>query len=180
MKLRSLSLYLISSFFCLSTYSQKHMKFMGIPIDGNAYSFCQKLVEKGFSKDNGNVPNAYCLIGKFYGENANIQVDYTYDTNTVYSVTVYIIKRTGLALYPIQRDFLKAVEEKYKYEKKTINPQLYQYDYYIYDSFEPIGLIQTSILDKSVFQSLKEAMLSITYVDIENYMDYENRKRKDI
>lgn len=153
---------------------------MGIPIDGNVNSFCQKLIEKGFSKDNGNAPNAYCFIGKFYGEDANIQVDYTYNTHTVYSVTVYIIKRTGLALYPIQRDFLKAVEEKYKFEKKTVDPQLYQYDYYIYDGFNLVGLIQTSILDQSVFQSLKDAMLSITYVDVENYMDYENRKREDI
>lgn len=180
MKLRFLTTYLITILFCLCTYSQKHMGFMGIPIDGNANSFVNKLREKGFSKDIEDIPNAYCLTGKFYGEDANIQVDYAYDTHTVYSVTVYIVKRTGLALYSIQRDFLKAVEEKYKFKKETINSQLYQYDYYIYDGFDPVGLIQTFIVDSKTIQTAKEAMLSITYLDIENYMNYENRKRNDI
>ena len=166
---------------CLSVNAQTdHFKFMGIPIDGNVSSFCQKLKEKGFSKDKEDAPNAYCFTGKFYGEDANVQVDYTHDSHTVYSVTVYIIKRTALALYPIQRDYLKAVEDKYKFEKKVINPQLYQYDYYIFDGFDPIGLIQTFIVDSNTIQSTKEAMLSISYVDVENYMDYENRKRNDI
>lgn len=180
MKRRFLTTYFVSFLICLCTYSQKHMKFMGIPIDGNANFFIQKLGEKGFSRDKEDVPNAYCVTGKFYGEDANIQVDYTYDTHTVYSVTVYIVNRTGLALYPIQRDFLKAVEEKYKFKKEVINPQLYQYDYYIYDGFDPIGLIQTFIVDSKTIQAAKEAMLSITYLDIENYMNYENRKRNDI
>ena len=83
-------------------------------------------------------------------------------------------------MYPIQRDYLKAVEDKYKFEKKVINQQLYQYDYYIFDGFDPIGLIQTFIVDSNTIQSTKEAMLSISYVDVENYMEYENRKRNDI
>lgn len=95
--------------------------------------FCKKLVEKGFRKDTEDVNNAYYFIGKFYGEDANIQVDYTHDTHIVYSVTVYIVKHSALSLYPIQRDFLKAVEDKYKFKKETVNPQLYQYDYYIFD-----------------------------------------------
>lgn len=173
-------LFLFVSISMLNAQPVKHMKFMGIPIDGNVISFCQKLKEKGFSKDKEDAPNAYCFTGKFYGEDANVQVDYTHDSHTVYSVTVYIIKRTALALYPIQRDYLKAVEDKYKFEKKVINPQLYQYDYYIFDGFDPIGLIQTFIVDSNTIQSTKEAMLSISYVDVENYMDYENRKRNDI
>ena len=160
--------------------SQKHMRFMGIPIDGSANLFCQKLMEKGFSKDKEEVANAHCFIGKFYGEDANIQVDYTHDTHIVYSVTVYIIKHSALSLYPIQRDFLKAVEDKYKFKKETINPQLYQYDYYIFDGLDPVGLIQTFIVDSKTIQATREAMLSITYLDVENYMDYENRKREDI
>lgn len=173
-------LFLFVSISMLNAQSVKHMKFMGIPIDGNAISFCQKLKEKGFSKDKEDAPNAYCFTGKFYGEDANVQVDYTHDSHKVFSVTVYIIKRTALALYPIQRDYLKAVEDKYKFEKKVINPQLYQYNYYIFDGFDPIGLIQTFIVDSNTIQSTKEAMLSISYVDVENYMDYENRKRNDI
>ena len=164
----------------LCVLSQGHMKFMGIPIDGNVNIFCDGLKSKGFIRDVGDVENAYCFVGKFYGEDASIQVDYTYDTHIVYSVSVYIVKHSALSLYPIQRDFLKAVEDKYIFKKKTINPQLYQYDYYIFDGLYPIGFIQTFIVDSRTVQSTKEAMLSIIYLDVENYIDYENRKRKDI
>lgn len=163
--------------------SQKHMKFMGIPMDGNAYSFCQKLEGKGFlkDKDGGNESLNVCsYIGKFYGEDANIDVEYTHDTHIVYSVTVSIIKSTALSLYSIQRDYLRAVEEKYKFEKNVIDPQLYKYDYYIYDGYDPVGMIQTFIVSPDMVQSMREAMLSITYLDVENYMNYENRKRNDI
>lgn len=164
----------------LNAQSIKHMKFMGIPIDGKPSTFCNKLEGMGFYKDTGKVPNASCYVGKFYGEDANIQVNYTHDTYTVYSVNVYIIKKTALELYPILRDFLKGVEDKYKYERKAVNPQLYQYDYYIFDGFDPIGLIQTFIVDSNSVPTTQEAMLSINYVDVENYLNYENRKRNDI
>lgn len=167
----------------LCMLSQKHMKFMGIPIDGNAYSFCQKLEEKGFlmDRDGGNESMDVCsFIGKFYGEDAHIDVEYTHDTHIVYSVTVSIIKSSALSLYSIQRDYLRAVEEKYKYEKNTLDPQLYKYDYYIYDGYDPVGMIQTFIVSPDTFQSMTEAMLSITYLDVENYMNYEKRKRNDI
>ena len=164
----------------VSVFSQIHMKFMGIPIDGNVNLFCQKLMDKGFAIEKSDLTNAYCFIGKFYGENANIQVDYTYDTHTVYSVTVYIVKSSASALYSLQRDYLKAVEEKYKYEKEIINPLLCQYDYWIYEGFNPIGLIQTFIVDSNSIESIRESMLSITYVDCENYASFEDRKNKDI
>lgn len=164
----------------LNAQSIKHMKFMGIPIDGKASAFCDKLEGMGFYKDTGDVPNALCYVGKFYGEDANIQVNYTHDTHIVYSVNVYIIKKSALTLYPILRDYLKGVEDKYKYERKVINPQLYQYDYYIFDGFDPIGLIQTFIVDSKYVPTTQEAMLSISYVDGENYLNYENRKRNDI
>lgn len=161
-------------------FSQNHMKFMGVPIDGNVHSFCQKLISKGFVKDKGNVQNAYCLIGRFYDEDANIQVDYDPNNNIVYSVTVYIIKNSLITAYPVQRDILKAIENKYKYEKKTISPELYQYEYYIYEDSNFTGMIQTFIVDSKTIPTTKEAMISITYTDVDNYLNYENRKRKDI
>ena len=179
MKQRILTIWFL---FTIATccFAQKHFKFMGIPIDGNVSNFCDKLKSKGFTRDVGDVENAYCFVGKFYGEDACIQVDYTHDTHIVYSVSVYIVKQLALSLYPIQRDFLKAVEDKYKFKKETINPNLYQYDYYIFDGLDPIGLIQTWIIDSKTYQSMREAMLVVAYLDIENYMNYENRKREDI
>ena len=84
---------LFISILSVNAQSIKHMKFMGIPIDGKASAFCNKLESKGFYKDTEDVPNALCYVGKFYGEDANVQVNYTHDTYTVYSVNVYIIKK---------------------------------------------------------------------------------------
>ena len=164
----------------LMAFPQRHMRFMGIPIDGKAELFCQQLERKGFLKDKEDVTNGFCYVGKFYGEDACIQVDYTHDTHMVYSVTVYIIKSDALSLIPIQRNYLQAVEEKYNYKKEVIDPQSFTFDYYIFDELNPIGLIQTFIVDSKIIPSLREAMLSITYTDIDNYLNYENRKREDI
>lgn len=154
---------------------------MGIPIDGNVNTFCDKLKSKGFTRDVGDVENAFCFVGKFYDEDANLQVNYDPANRIVYSVTVYIVKDGPLlTVYPIQRDILKAVEDKYKFEKKTVDPQLYQYDYYIYEDYDFVGLIQTFIVDSKTIPNTKSAMLSLTYLDIENYLIYENRKRNDI
>ena len=154
---------------------------MGIPINGDVKEFCEKLTRKGFSKDLGDVKNAYCLVGRFYDEDANLQVNYDPSNSVVYSVTVYIVKDGSLlSVYPIQRDILKAIEDKYKFEKKVIDPNLYQYDYYIYDNYDLVGLIQTFIVDSKTVPNTRSAMLSLSYVDVENYMNYENRKRNDI
>ena len=164
----------------LCCYSQNHMKFMGLSIDGHVDSFSQKLISKGFSKENGDVPNAYCLAGKFYDEEAHIQVNYDPSNHIVYSVSVYIIKNALISAYSIQREILRAIEDKYKYEKKSVNPTLYQSEYYIFDGLDPVGLIQTFIIDSKIVPTNKEAMLSIIYTDVENYLNYENRKRNDI
>lgn len=180
-KKNKMRLYSMFCVFALSAnlLAQKHMKFMGITMDGDIVSFCSKIETLGFRKE-GNVTNAYCYVGSFLGEDAHIQVDYTHDTHTVYSVTIYIMKKTALELYPIQRNYLKALEEKYTYQKAVINPKLFQFDYYIFDERDPIGLIQTFIVSPSTSQLVQEAMLSITYNDFDNLLNYENRKRKDI
>lgn len=169
-------LFLIS---CLFSFSQKHMKFMGIPIDGNVYSFCEKLKAKGFVKnEEGN--NIISYMGTFYGESAYIDVTYDPSNKNVYQVSASIIKQYPISLYSIQRDIMKAIEDKYKYRKEVKDVSISSYDYYIFDEFEPVGMIQTYILDMSKLQRTGESMLSISYLDVENYMKFEEKKRGDI
>ena len=177
MKLKKCIVVLCMGLISQCAFSQKHMKFMGIPIDGTINSFCEQLVEHGFMRDKNAPENMHCFIGKFYGEDANIDVEYDSYTQNVHSVAVSIIKKSTLFLYPIQRDILKAIEEKYKFRKDLVNPQLYQYDYYIFDDFDPIGLIQTFVIGSDTPQG---AMLNITYRDVENWLIMENRKNNDI
>ena len=163
---------------CQNIFSQSHMKFMGIPIDGNIKSFCKQLTEHGFIRDKENVPNNMCCFtGKFYGEDANIDVEYDPYTYVVHSVAVSIIKKSSIFLYPIQCDILKAIEEKYKFKRELVNPELYQYDYYIFEDFDPIGLIQTFVIGSDTPQG---AMLNITYRDFENWLIMEKRRNNDL
>lgn len=173
----------LTLFLCIISlcgFPQQHMKFMGIPIDGNARLFCESLIHKGFKWDNANVSNSYCLLGRFFDEDANIQVDYDSSNRTVYSVSVYIVKGSLLKAYSIQRNILQVIEDKYKFEKETINAELYQYNYYIFSGFNPIGVIQTFIISPQNTPNVTQTMLTITYLDSENYIKNENRKRNDI
>lgn len=177
-EMKKVFLVMCMALICQNIFSQKHMNFMGIPIDGNINSFCKQLAELGFIRDKENAPNnMYCFTGTFYGEDANVDVEYDPYTYVVHSVAINIIKKSTLFLYPIQRDILKAIEEKYKFKKELVNPELYQYDYYIFDDFDPIGLIQTFVIGSDTSQG---AMLNITYRDVDNWLTMENRKNNDI
>jgi len=66
-------------------FSQEHMKFMGVEINGSAFSFGQKLSERDFEKVFG-VKNAY--TGEFSGHNCTVFYNCTPQTRQVYSVVV--------------------------------------------------------------------------------------------
>lgn len=153
---------------------------MGIPIDGNVYSFGELLKEKGFSKDPKETESTITFTGKFYDENAYIDVTFDNSNKIVYEVSVSIIKSLAFELTAVQRDIMQTIEDKYVCKKDTKDASLYQYDYYIFEDNAPIGMIQTYILDTSLFKPGGESMLTISYIDVENYMKYEERKRKDI
>ncbi|MCQ2088254.1 MAG: hypothetical protein MJZ37_09365 [Bacilli bacterium] len=166
--------------FSLSCFAQKHMKFAGIPIDGNVYSFCEQLKKHGYKHNPEEAESTLSFVGKFYGEDAYVDVTYDPSNKVVYQVNVSIIKKFAFELTTIQRDIMKAIEDKYVNKKELKDEQLYQYDYYIFDGYDPIGMIQTFILDTSQMKPGGESMLSISYLDVENYMKYEEKKRQDI
>ena len=153
---------------------------MGIPIDGNVYAFCEQLKKHGFSKNTEEAESTLSFSGKFYGEDAYVDVIYDSSNKVVYQVNVSIIKKFAFALTTIQRDIMKAIEDKYDNKKELKDEQLHQYDYYIFDGYDPIGMIQTFILDTSVMRQGGESMLSISYLDVDNYLKYEEKKRQDI
>ncbi len=160
-------------------FAQKHMKFMGIPIDGNVDVFCEKLSQNGFV-NNECSKDIISLKGLFYGEESLVDVHFDASTKIVYEVSVSIIKEMDFLTEKIQKSIMNAIEEKYKHKKETVNPKLMQYNYYIFDQFDPIGMIQTFIIGPYASESLKESMLSLTYIDVENYLMIERKKRNDI
>lgn len=166
--------------FCQLSLAQKHMKFMGIPIDGNVSSFCNSLANKGFTKQNRATKEIVTFKGDFFGQDAIVDVNFDPNSKIVYSVNVSIVKNFGFELTVIQKEIMDIIEEKYSVKKELKNSQLKQFDYYILDGLDPIGMIQTYILDSQTIESLNESMLTIIYLDVENYLKIANRKRNDI
>lgn len=72
---------------CVSIMAQEHLKFKGIPIEGNLRSFCQKLEAKGFdlARERRNYAMFY---GDFIGHNTCITVKATSNGDNVYAVIV--------------------------------------------------------------------------------------------
>lgn len=71
----------------LCMYSQEHLAFKGIPIEGSMTSFCQKLQAKGLIK-RGATNNITLFTGDFTGKQATIGVGATADGKNVHSVIV--------------------------------------------------------------------------------------------
>lgn len=86
--MKRILLSLILTCISLCIYSQEHLSFKGIAIEGSMDSFLSKLKAKGFniiSQKN----SISILTGVFTGREANIGVSSTDDGSTVYSVSVF-------------------------------------------------------------------------------------------
>lgn len=71
----------------MSAFAQEHMKFMGIPINGQLTTFCQALEKKNFRLDK-MYANSARYEGLFTGEVAYVIVETTPKTHTVCDVLV--------------------------------------------------------------------------------------------
>ena len=71
----------------MSAFAQEHMKFMGIPINGQLTTFCQQLEKKNFQLDK-MYANGARYVGLFTGEPAYVIVETTPKTHTVCDVLV--------------------------------------------------------------------------------------------
>ena len=80
---------IISLMICVCGYSQKHMKFQGIEIDGTVKSFVDKLVQKGYKYEISLDNNGAALSGTFTNKKAFLGV-YANSNSVVYCVLVYL------------------------------------------------------------------------------------------
>lgn len=172
-------------FIVCPVFPQHHMKFKGIPIDGKIENFEKRMLAAGFARDHDGdadkLQNAYCYTGKFFGQDANIHVNFTHDTREVYEVAVFFVRDWEFEVKQIQKDFIQTLEKKYKYEKIVNNEELANYDYFIYEGYELVGIVKMFLLVPSVVTNLRDgAMFSVSYTDVENYLKYEERKETDI
>lgn len=82
----------ISTLICVCCYSQKHMKFQGIEIDGTKKAFIDQLIKKGYRYEGTN-DNLELLSGTFTSKKANVAVSSNTDGNVI-SVSVALPEDT--------------------------------------------------------------------------------------
>lgn len=80
--------------YSLNLFSQKHLEFKGIEINGPKNEFVNKLIQKGFHVYEPSIPNnlkienTIELLGTFLDMDCSIVVYYTKNTNIVYKIFV--------------------------------------------------------------------------------------------
>lgn len=98
----------ISLMICVSGYSQKHMKFQGIEIDGTKKEFVDQLIKKGYRYEYENsIDNAAVLSGTFTGKKAEIYVNANSADNDVSSVIVDLPESTKWKSLLIEYNYYK-------------------------------------------------------------------------
>lgn len=114
--MKKLIITLIILCYAIGGYSQEHLAFKGIPIEGNINSFCQKLKSKGFMQIHSQ-DNIRLFTGNFTGREATVGVVADQGGNDVYSVVI---------LFPSNKEWNQLVNtyEYYKelYEEKYGTP----------------------------------------------------------
>lgn len=93
-------------------YSQNHLKFMNIPIDGKLSLFVKKLKEQGYTQIEKD-DNSYFLKGKFAGEDVFLRAVGSVKTETIWKVIVTINIDDWSALQDKYFSFKSLYKKKY-------------------------------------------------------------------
>lgn len=181
---------LIFSFFIIFlslSISAQHLKFMGIPIDGNINTFASKLNAKGFSisplnKDAG--VGLRIMVGRFFNEAAQLWISYTPSTKTVYSVRVVFWSDSETVCKSFKEELEESIKEKYDYEYedgKTMGGTPINV-YYIYTNDIYEGQIYVGVSEhKDLTYGFHDGYdVNLTYQDYINSSKDNNRKENDI
>lgn len=174
---------------CMIVQGQAHMKFMGIPLNGNVELFTQKLKAKGLTCDVAKTkvsPSGVKIYkGLFMGEDSEFMILFNPKDKNVFAVEVSM-DYSSLELAKTPFDNISKQLKK-KYPKAVANilkdsdgePEGFQF--YVPDAEEKklLGIIfQKMIFPKGVLN--KKYSISLFYCDVENYKKSENKNYDDL
>lgn len=157
------------------TINAQHLKFMGIPIDGNINTFASKLASKGFSVSQKN-KNAgvglRILKGRFYDRTVELWIEYTPSTKTVYCVQVLFDHDSKTSCESLMKEIKNSIQNKYLNEEEEGKTKgghditiYHVYENKNYDTYY-LGDIYTGISRDESYYS--EYNLRLTYEDGKN------------
>lgn len=183
----------ISLMICVCGYSQKHMKFQGIEIDGTKKNFVDQLIKKGY-KYVGPADNMEMLSGTFTSKKAMIGVSANSDNNVI-SVGVMLPENTEWKALLNEYNYYKDLyTQKYgmpvvvNEKDKTINDDNYWKLSYLIDGknewecwFETeVGEILLTIRGVKHDFGDDAGCISIMYRDKANFKKNQNKDIDDI
>lgn len=158
-------------------FSQEHIKFKGIPLNGNVNSFAQELVKIGFKivESKGNI---ITMKGEFINKECEILVVGSKKTNLVWKVIAYLPKEISWS--SIKSDYF---EVKKQFQQKYGDGESYEFfskPYYEGDGYE----MQALGVDKCTYATYFTTELGTIAVDISKYeqisIGYEDKVNLEI
>lgn len=153
-------------------YSQEHMKFKDIPIDGSINTFAQKLINIGY-KMHKTMGDVIILQGNFVNKECDIYIVGSVKTKIVWRVLVYLPEISDW--YSIKSNYFDLKKQfQYKYgEGKSF--EFFSKPYYEGDGFE----MQALGVEKCTYVTFFKTESGDISVDISKYkqisISYEDK-----
>jgi hypothetical protein len=162
----------------LSAYSQEHLTFKGMPIDGLSSVFVSSLKAKGYEQtykdENGN----YIMTGSFTGKNADLYILATRKSHIVWKVVVSFDQLDSwTSLKSVYNDYIDLFSKKYGRPKRI---ETFKSPYYEGDGYE----LQALRLEKCIYFTYFETPLGDISIEISNdakiKLSYEDKINLDL
>lgn len=132
--MKKIFLVIIAFLIGINVYSQSHLQFMGIEIDGPINSFVQKLNNKGFTLVKKLDSGGAQMKGKFTGKDVELYISVTPVSKNVRSVNVYFPEDKSWSSIKYDYNKLKdSYKQKYILEKEY---EFFEDPYYEGDGYE--------------------------------------------
>ena len=186
--MKRIAFIILSCLMALSVMAQKeHLKFMGIPLNGNITTFQEKLKAKGISYNRTasakTKAGVRCFDGIFSGEKARIYVYYNEKTKIVYrakAVIEFSNKDIGEQRFEKFKSMLK---EKYltAYAKDSEQDGYPSMGMLVYDSEfdKSLGIISLYMTDTG-YSFMDEVYLHVDYEDDANTSSDMDKNMDDL
>lgn len=113
MKMRYILGWLLAILFVADAQAEEHLRFLGVPMDGTAYSFCKKLIKRGFTvreMDDAKHPWEISLTGMQEADSCIVVVSSTPRSHRVYEVRIGKLKHQDLNKMDANATFNNLVE----------------------------------------------------------------------
>ena len=180
--------FLIAIFLAVAIICQaQHLKFMGIPLDGNINSFQQKLISKGLRPDkeaNAVTPVGIRMYnGEFCGYDATIVVFYEKKSKIVYSAKAVVRQSDTARAKSISKDLSSRLFNKYGGNVGEDDKGFVTYEYHMMEKIPELGdrfFNKIGVITLNVTNSEYDYLIHIEYYDSANGEKNEELEDSDL